>query len=74
MRSGFIISISKTAGIGLIRDSNNQKIRFHVEDTNGVPNKGDLVTFEISFKNWSLAATNVMVLHPPKESAQDALI
>jgi len=66
MRSGFIISISKTVGVGLIRDSNNQKIRFHIDDTKGVPTKGDLVNFEICFKNWCLVATDVIVSQPNK--------
>lgn len=74
VRSGLIISLNEILGIGLIRDSNNQKIRFYVNDTKEPTIKGDLVTFNINFRNWHLAATDISVLTSTKKHCNISLM
>lgn len=60
MRTGFILSINRVAGIGLMRDSNDQTIRFYLDENKETFQRGDYVSFEISFRNRNLVAVNII--------------
>ncbi|RZL60125.1 MAG: hypothetical protein EOO93_15185 [Pedobacter sp.] len=62
MRTGTILSFNKLAGVGILKDLNNQTIRFHTENTKLLPLRGDVVSFDIGFVNRSLVATNLKVV------------
>jgi len=59
MRTGKILSYNSKAGIGLIEDDNNQRIKFYIEDCKTRPYSGNEVYFTISFRNGSLIAGNI---------------
>jgi len=70
MRTGTIIAYNKKVGVGLIRDSNSQHIKFFETDSNSLPARGDVVTFDIGFRNRALAAINVFILKLDSEGNQ----
>jgi len=59
MRTGTILSYNKIAAVGLLRDENNQTIKFYADGAKTVPARGENVSFEISFFNRGLVAINV---------------
>ena len=59
MRKGFVLSYNSKAGVGLLVDENQQRIKFFIEGFVKAPRKGEEILFEISFKNGSLAALGV---------------
>ena len=59
MRTGQIISYNKIAGTGVIKDTNDQQIRFIMTDIDFSPARGMLVVFEIAFRDHGLAAIDV---------------
>ncbi|MFC4210903.1 cold-shock protein [Pedobacter lithocola] len=61
MRNGIILSFNKSAGVGIIKDSNNQHIRFYADDSKKIPSVGETVSFEIVFRNKNLVASNLKV-------------
>lgn len=61
-RTGIILSLNKKAGIGLIQDTNNERIKFFEADAESIPLRGELISFEIDFRNESLVATNIDLL------------
>ncbi len=62
MRTGKILSFNKKAGIGLIEDENGERIKFFAESAESIPERGDVVSFEIAFNSRSLTAVNVATL------------
>ncbi|QPH39343.1 hypothetical protein [Pedobacter endophyticus] len=62
MRTGHIISYNKKAGVGCIKNVNNQRIRFFSDDLLVHAHTGDAVSFDISFRNGSLVAINIKLL------------
>ncbi|MGA9650569.1 hypothetical protein [Pedobacter sp.] len=67
MRTGYILSYNQKAGIGLICDENDQRIKFFAEAVNIPITKGDKVSFEIIFQKGSLVATGLRRLSSTKE-------
>ncbi|MCZ4222375.1 hypothetical protein [Pedobacter rhodius] len=59
MRTGIILSINRVAGVGILKDFNNQTIRFYVEDSEKNICRGDTVNFDIFFKQRGLVAVNI---------------
>lgn len=59
MRNGIILSFNKIAGIGVIKDANNQHILFYHNSKSVTPVRLSKVTFEIQFQNGSLIAVSV---------------
>ncbi|UKT66025.1 hypothetical protein [Pedobacter mucosus] len=59
MRLGIIISLNKTIGIGIIKDLNGGKIRFHVESADTPFFVHDLVSYEIYVIESGLFAVNL---------------
>ncbi|QPH41266.1 cold-shock protein [Pedobacter endophyticus] len=68
MRTGTIIAYNKKVGVGLIKDSNGQHIKFFETDSDSLPARGAAVTFDIGFRNRALAAINVFILKLDSES------
>ncbi|WP_316809049.1 hypothetical protein [Pedobacter agri] len=66
MRTGIVMSYNQIAGVGFIKDSNKQKIRFYNEDKTIVFKRFDVVQFDISFVKSSLQAVNVMPIRDKK--------
>lgn len=66
MRTGIIISYNHTAGLGFIKDSNKQRIRFYNEDKTVVFKQFDVVQFDISFVRNNLQAVNVIGVRDKK--------
>lgn len=62
MRYGVIISFNKEAKIGVIKDLNQQKIRFHIESPTVNFNRTDLVSYEIALMETGLAAVNITLV------------
>ena len=59
MRTGKILSYNSKAGVGLIQDTNNQRVKFYIEDCKTRPFGGNEVYFTISFRNGGLIAGNI---------------
>lgn len=59
MRKGVILSYNKKAGIGVIKDSNDQHILFNYAEMKGVLLRNRIVDFDIEFCNGSLAAVDL---------------
>lgn len=62
MRIGTVLSFNKNASVGLIKDTNDQNIRFRHCATEKIPSRGMIVTFEIEHFEGQLLAVNVNVL------------
>jgi len=62
MRTGKILSFNGKAGVGLIEDINNQRIKFYADDCKNKPSRGNDVHFAISFRNGALIAINIRIL------------
>lgn len=62
MRTGTIMAYNKKVGVGLIKDSNSETIKFYEGDANSFPARGTVVTFDIGFRNRALAAINILIL------------
>jgi len=62
MRTGQILSFNKKAGIGLIRDTNDEHIKFYIEDSKLHPVRGDNISFEIGFRGGALIAKKLKLL------------
>lgn len=62
MRYGVIISFNKEAKIGVIKDLNQQKIRFHIESPTVNFNRTDLVSYEIALVETGLTAVNITLV------------
>jgi len=62
MRKGTIIAYNNKIGHGIIKDTNNQKIKFHLESKEQV-SRLDFVQFDIAFVNGSLRAVDVSKIY-----------
>ena len=62
MRKGTIIAYNTKIGHGIIKDTNNQKIKFHLESKEQV-SRLDFVQFDIALVNGSLRAVDVSKIH-----------
>ncbi|UKT62158.1 hypothetical protein [Pedobacter mucosus] len=62
MRLGIIISLNNTVGIGIIKDVNGGKIRFHLESTNKPFFVHDLVSYDIYILESGLVAINLKLV------------
>ena len=62
MRKGQILAYNKTAGVGLINDANNERIKFYTEGTNQIPARGDEVSFRIDLRKGHLVAIDVSII------------
>ncbi|RZK76728.1 MAG: hypothetical protein EOO85_10620 [Pedobacter sp.] len=60
MRTGKIAAYNNVVRGGYIKDENNQKIKFNVEEDRGSFKRNDQVQFDLSFRNGELRAVNVM--------------
>jgi len=65
IKTGIILSFNKLAGVGVLKDSNNQTIKYHAENDKLHLLKGDVVSFDIGFHNKRLIATNLKLLNRP---------
>jgi len=63
MRIGKVLSINRKAGVGLISDSNGDRIIFSLKNNISIPGREDLVTFDICFRDGSLRAVDIAVLN-----------
>ncbi len=63
MRTGVVISYNTKVSHGNIKDSNGQKIQFHLEDVHETLSRLDLVRFDIAFVNGSLRAVNISMIY-----------
>ncbi|MDN3586174.1 hypothetical protein QWY86_05820 [Pedobacter aquatilis] len=63
IRTGTILSFNKLAGVGILKDLNNQTIKYHAQNDKLLPLKGDVVSFDIGFHNNRLIATNLKLLN-----------
>lgn len=66
-RKGIIFSFNKTAGVGFIKDSNKQKIRFYAQDNQKMLSVNDLVSYEITMIKGRLTAVNITLIKPKFE-------
>lgn len=62
MRTGVIISYNQKVRLGIIKDSNSQKIRFFNENEKVIYKRLDSVTFEIAFVDASLMAVEIVLV------------
>ncbi|WP_083837973.1 hypothetical protein [Pedobacter agri] len=60
MRTGIVIAYNSKVKIGIIKDSNGQKIRFYLEGVAITFRRFDVVQFNISFIAGSLRAIDVI--------------
>ncbi|MCX3267458.1 hypothetical protein [Pedobacter agri] len=60
MRTGIVIAYNRKVKIGVIKDSNEQRIRFYSEDVTNTFQRFDVVQFDIAFIARSLRAVNVV--------------
>ncbi|WP_316763186.1 hypothetical protein [Pedobacter aquatilis] len=68
MRRGIILSMNKSARIGLISDINDQHIYFKLDDQSFLPKRGQIISFEIRLINGILMAVDIS----PAEFGKDA--
>ena len=61
-RTGIILSYRPKDQVGMIADSNEQKIKFRIKENDTVFKKSDLISFEIELTDRGLMATNVCPL------------
>lgn len=57
-----ILSLNNKAGIGVIKDSNDQHILFYIEQQIASFKRGQVVYFEIKYLEGVLRAVNVTVI------------
>ncbi|SEQ91919.1 hypothetical protein [Pedobacter rhizosphaerae] len=62
MRTGIVISYNGFAGSGIIKDPNNQKIRFRQSQLFDLLNKFDVVEYEIELTESGLMAVDVKAI------------
>ncbi|QPH40194.1 hypothetical protein [Pedobacter endophyticus] len=62
MRTGIVVSYNTIERIGLIKDSNNQKIRFYNENSAIFFRKNDVVNYSVALTNHGLRAVNVTTI------------
>ncbi|MDQ1142856.1 hypothetical protein [Pedobacter agri] len=60
MRTGIVIAYNRKVKIGVIKDSNEQRIRFYSEGVTNTFQLLDVVQFDIAFIARSLRAVNVV--------------
>jgi len=65
MRKGQVLAYNKTAGVGLINDTNDERIKFYAEGTDQIPARGDEVSFKIGLLKGHLAAIEVSIINSP---------
>lgn len=63
IRKGQVLAYNKTAGIGLINDANDERIKFYTEETDQIPARGDEVFFKIDHRKGHLAAIEVFIIN-----------
>lgn len=62
MRTGIVISYNAVVRCGLIKDCNEQKIRFYNENLNWVFKRFDVVNFSVVYLVAGLRAVNVTAI------------
>ncbi|KQM78494.1 hypothetical protein ASE74_13400 [Pedobacter sp. Leaf216] len=62
MRKGQVLAYNKTAGVGLINDANDERIKFYADGSSQIPLRGDEVSFKIDLRKGYLVAIEVAVI------------
>jgi hypothetical protein len=62
MRTGIVVSYNGFIGSGIIKDPNNQKIRFRQSQLFDQLNRFDLVEYEIELTEFGLMAVDVKAI------------
>jgi cold shock CspA family protein len=65
MRKGQVLAYNKTAGVGLINDANDERIKFYTNGKDRIPARGDEVSFKIGIRKGNLAAIKVSIMNSP---------
>ena len=65
MRKGQVLAYNKSARVGLINDTNDERIKFYPDGKDQTPARGDEVSFKIGIRKGNLAAIKVSIINSP---------
>ena len=60
--TGKVLTYNKVTGVGVLLDTKNQTIRFHADDSKKIPNRGSIVSFEMTLRERHEVAINLKMI------------